>query len=80
VNPPSEDEPQEPQDAKPPTFWQMLHSVLTAAFGVQGGRNRERDFAHGKPMHFAIIGLAFTLVLTGLLFGVVQLTLYFALG
>ncbi|MBC3951382.1 DUF2970 domain-containing protein [Pseudomonas folii] len=58
----------------------MLHSVLAAAFGVQGGRNRERDFTRGKPMHFAIIGLAFTLLLTGLLFGAVQLILYFALS
>ena len=25
----------DPVDNKPPTFWQMLHSVMAAAFGVQ---------------------------------------------
>ncbi|MFX7483912.1 DUF2970 domain-containing protein, partial [Acinetobacter baumannii] len=24
----------------------MLHSVMAAAFGVQSGRNRARDFTH----------------------------------
>ncbi|MGH8346765.1 MAG: DUF2970 domain-containing protein, partial [Pseudomonas sp.] len=27
----------DPADNKPPTFWQMLHSVMAAAFGVQSG-------------------------------------------
>ena len=36
-------------DNQPPTFLQMLQSVLAAAFGVQSGKNRARDFSHGKP-------------------------------
>ncbi|EKT4557532.1 DUF2970 domain-containing protein, partial [Pseudomonas putida] len=41
---------------KPPTFWQMLHSILAAAFGVQSGKNRARDFTHGKASHFIALG------------------------
>ncbi|WP_249673572.1 DUF2970 domain-containing protein [Pseudomonas abieticivorans] len=66
-------------DPKPPTLWQMLHSVLAAAFGVQSNKNRERDFTHGKPVHFIALGIAFTVVFALLLFGVVQLVLHLAL-
>ena len=75
---PSEDKP--PVESRPPTFWQMLHSVMAAAFGVQSGKNRERDFTHGKPVHFLLLGLMFTVGFAALLFGVVQLVLYFALA
>ena len=65
----------DPVNNKPPTFWQMLHSVMAAAFGVQSGKNRARDFTHGKPGHFIAIGLLFTLVFVLLLVGVVKLVL-----
>lgn len=68
----------ESPDDKPPTFWQMLHSVMAAAFGVQSGKNRERDFTHGKPVHFVVLGLLFTIVFAAALFGVVQLVMLFA--
>jgi hypothetical protein len=67
-------------DNKPPTFWQMLLSVMAAAFGVQSGKNRERDFTHGKPSHFIMMGLLFTIVFVLVLFGIVQLVLHFAVG
>ena len=38
----------EPDKQPPPpplTFWEMLQSVLAAAFGVQSGKNRARDFS-----------------------------------
>ncbi|MFZ2318275.1 MAG: DUF2970 domain-containing protein [Pseudomonas sp.] len=66
------------QPPSPPTFWQMLHSVLAAAFGVQSGKNRARDFSLGKPGHFIAIGLLFTLVFVLLLVGVVKLVLHLA--
>ena len=65
----------EEPNQKPPTFWQMLHSVMAAAFGVQSGRNRARDFTHGKPVHFIMLGLLFTLVFVLLLAGIVKLVL-----
>lgn len=76
---PTSDSPQLPDDNKPPTFWQMLHSVMAAAFGVQSHKNRARDFTHGKPSHFVMLGIAFTAIFALLLMGIVQLVLYFAL-
>ena len=63
---------------RPPTLRQMLQSVVAAAFGVQSGKNRERDFTQGKPMHFVVLGLIFTLGFVLLLFVVVKLVLHFA--
>ncbi|ABA74847.1 MULTISPECIES: DUF2970 domain-containing protein [Pseudomonas] len=68
----------DPVDNKPPTFWQMLHSVMAAAFGVQSGKNRARDFTHGKPSHFIFLGIAFTAVFALTLFGIVQLVVHLA--
>ncbi|MEB0028262.1 DUF2970 domain-containing protein [Pseudomonas sp. MH9.2] len=65
---------------KPPTFWQMVLSVVAAAFGVQSGKNRARDFTHGKPSHFVILGVLFTAIFALTLFGIVQLVLHFAVG
>lgn len=67
----------DPQN-KPPSFWQMLQSVLAAAFGVQSGKNRARDFSHGKPSHFIVLGVAFTLIFVLLLYAVVQVVLHLA--
>ena len=61
---------------KAPTFWQMLHSVLAAAFGVQSGKNRARDFTHGKASHFIALGTLFTLVFILVLIGLVHLALH----
>lgn len=68
----------DPPNYKPPTFWQMLHSVVAAAFGVQSGKNRARDFTHGKPSHFVILGILFTAVFALTLFGIVKLVLHLA--
>jgi hypothetical protein len=68
----------DPGDNKPPTLWQMRHSVMAAAFGVQSGKNRARDFTHGKPSHFVILGILFTAVFALALYGIVQLVLVLA--
>ncbi len=68
----------DPANQKPPTFWQMLHSVMAAAFGVQSGKNRARDFTHGKPSHFVVLGVLFTAVFALTLFGIVKLVLHLA--
>lgn len=68
----------EQPDDKPLTLWQMLLSVLAAAFGVQSGKNRARDFARGKPSHFIILGLLFTGLFVLAIFAVVKLVLYLA--
>ncbi|MDI9729232.1 DUF2970 domain-containing protein [Stutzerimonas stutzeri] len=60
------------------TLRQMLGSVLAAAFGVQSGKNRARDFSHGKPSHFIILGVGFTVLFVLIVLGVVKLVLYLA--
>jgi len=51
-------------------FFNVLKSAIAAAFGVQSSKNRERDFKHGKPIHFIAAGILLTitfLLLIGLL-------------
>ncbi|MEK1908277.1 MAG: DUF2970 domain-containing protein [Pseudomonas sp.] len=66
------------QDDKPLSFGEMLQSVLAAAFGVQSGKNRSRDFSRGKPSHFLILGVLFTSAFVLVLFALVKLVLYLA--
>ena len=63
------------EDNKPLTLWEMLQSVLSAAFGVQSGKNRSRDFSRGKPSHFIMLGLGFTALFVLIVLGVVKLVL-----
>jgi len=51
--------------AAPPaalSLWQIVSSTIAAALGVQSSRNRERDFNAGKPSHFIIAGIVFTVL------------------
>ncbi|MCR4510111.1 DUF2970 domain-containing protein [Pseudomonas sp. GLN_6] len=66
------------EENKPLTFWEMLQSVLSAALGVQSGKNRARDFSRGKPSHFIMLGVLFTVVFVLTIFGVVKLVLHLA--
>jgi len=66
------------EDNKPLTLWEMLQSVLSAALGVQSGKNRARDFSRGKPSHFIILGVLFTAVFVLVIFGIVKLVLHLA--
>lgn len=64
-----------PEGPSGPTLWQVALSVLAAAFGVQSSKNRERDFRHGKPSQFIIIGLIFIMVFVLSILGLVTLVL-----
>ena len=66
------------QERKPLTFRQMFQSVLAGALGVQSGKNRARDFSQGKPSHFILLGVGFTLLFVLTILGVVKLVLYLA--
>ncbi|WP_439888517.1 DUF2970 domain-containing protein [Pseudomonas sp. MBLB4123] len=66
------------QDEQPLTLREMLQSVVAAAFGVQSNKHRARDFSRGKPSHFIILGVLFTLVFVLMLFAVVKLVLHLA--
>ncbi|WP_439858690.1 DUF2970 domain-containing protein [Pseudomonas sp. MBLB4136] len=66
------------QDERPLTLREMLRSVLAAAFGVQSSKQRARDFSRGKPSHFIILGVLFTLAFVLVLVAVTKLVLHFA--
>ncbi len=65
-----------PPDERPLTFWQIAGSAAAAAFGVQNRANRERDFNRGKPLHFIIAGIVFTIVFVLVVVSVVRLVLH----
>ena len=50
--------------AKQRISWlEVIKSVLSAAFGVQKNKNRVRDFSHGKPLHYIVVGIGFVALL-----------------
>lgn len=63
---------------RPLTFWQMIHSILAAAIGVQSGKNRSRDFSRSKPSHFIAMGVLFTALFVVVIISIVKLVLYAA--
>lgn len=73
-NTPEEHEPEQRTDpeARPerPGLVQVLGSVLAALFGVQSGRNRERDFKRGDPRDYILV---FSLAVAALVIGVILL-------
>lgn len=42
-------------EQKKPTVLQMVGSVLSAIFGVQNNKNRERDFTQGNIKAFIVV-------------------------
>jgi len=48
---------------KQPGALAIVLSVLSSFFGVQNSRNQERDFRHGRAVHFIIVGLGMTVLL-----------------
>ncbi len=50
------------KDGRGTGFWLVVQSVLAAGIGIQSKANKERDFMHGKPMHFIVGGVVGTVV------------------
>lgn len=59
-------------DRKGTGFWSVVQSVLAAFIGVQSKANKERDFKHGKPIHFIVGGLIGTAIFIFCIWLVVQ--------
>ncbi len=57
------------------TLLQTIGSVLASFFGVQSGRNRQRDFQRGSAPKFIAVGLVLTALLVVTLWLVVKLVL-----
>lgn len=55
--------PREAPEGADLSLLQVMGSVLAAGFGVQSKENKVRDFTRGKPLHFIIAGVVFTLAL-----------------
>lgn len=53
-------------------FWSVVQSILAAGIGVQSKANKERDFKHGKPLHFIVGGLVGTFIFMVLVWLFVQ--------
>lgn len=53
----------------------VIGSVLSAAFGVQSRKNRERDFQHGKFRNYVIAAILFVIVFIITVTSVVRLVL-----
>ncbi len=70
----------EQQDKQQPSLWQVAQSVLAALFGVQSSKNYQRDFQHGKPAQYIILGLIAVALFIGTLLGVVKLVMSLAMG
>lgn len=60
---------------KKPGFWNIVGSTLSAAFGVQSNKNRERDFKHGSFRTFIVAGLIFTTIFIFTVVTIVNLVL-----
>ena len=63
-----------------PSTWQVFKSVLASFFGVQKEENRQRDFTHGKPSQFIIVGLILTLAFIAVVYIAVKIALHLTLG
>jgi uncharacterized membrane protein len=67
---------EQPEDkAKKPNLIAVIGSVMSAAFGVQSSKNRERDFTHGKFRNYVITAIIFVGIFIASVFTVVQIVL-----
>ncbi len=57
-------------------FWSVVQSVMAAGIGVQSRANKERDFKHGKPLHFIVGGLIGTVLFVVFVWLLVQYLLH----
>jgi hypothetical protein len=56
-------------------LFKVVASVFAAMFGVQSGKNRERDFQHGRPAAYIIVGIIMTVLFVLTVWMVVKLVL-----
>mgnify|MGYP000532932098 CR=1 FL=1 len=61
---------------KTPSLKNTFKSVISAFFGVQSNKNREKDFTHGKLSHFIIVGIIAVIIFITALISIVNLVLH----
>jgi len=65
---------------KKPTLLQVFGSVISAIFGIQSSKNRERDFSRGDPKQFAIVYIIIVISMVLTMVMLVRTVLHFAVG
>ena len=60
------------------SLFRVVLSVIAAMFGVQSSKNRERDFAKGRPAAYVIVGIIMTLLFVLTLWTVVSVVMNMA--
>ncbi|WP_236101994.1 DUF2970 domain-containing protein [Methylotetracoccus oryzae] len=70
----------QPPGSDKPSLFSMIGSALSAAFGVQSEQKRRRDFQHGSPTLFVLVGIAMTVALVLAIYLVVRLVLSASAG
>lgn len=60
---------------KTPSFKTTFKSVVSAFFGVQSNKNREKDFTQGKLSHFIIGGVITIVIFITILVAVVNVVM-----
>ncbi|HAD48670.1 MAG: hypothetical protein CMF12_07275 [Idiomarina sp.] len=60
------------ESQKRPGIISTIFSVIAAFFGVQSESNRQRDFKHGSPLAYIIVGIILATVMVLGLIGVVN--------
>lgn len=57
------------------SLFRVVLSVFAAMFGVQSDKNRQRDFSHGRPAAYIIVGIVMTVLFILTVWFVVSLVL-----
>ena len=65
-------------ERKEPSLFDVTRSVMWAFLGVQKSKNHERDFKHGKPSQYIIVGLIGVAIFIAILIMFVKLALSMA--
>ena len=65
----------EETNKREPGLWDVAKSVLSALLGVQSRKNYERDFTHGKPWQYIVIGLVGVAIFIAIIVTVVRMVL-----
>lgn len=60
---------------KAPSFKSTFKSVVSAFFGVQSNKNREKDFTQGKLSHFIIGGVIGVVIFITILVAIVNIVI-----
>lgn len=63
------------RDERSPGLLEVARSVGAAFFGVQSEANRRRDFTHGRPIHYIVVGAVATVVFVLALIAIVRVIL-----